>query len=394
MRIGIDARWIFKEMSGIGTYTRELIRNLALIDKDNHYIIFFNDKELKERLLEDAGLADAENFSACVVPFGIFSPANQLQMPRVLAGHQVDVYHSPNYMIPLLAFPRNQPGRIRCVTSLHDLIPLIFPEYTPRSRKRRLFPLYRWIMNQVGMRSDIIVTGSISAREDIIRHLHIPPAREHLVIAIPDGVSARFKPPAPDAARPTAAADFIPGIRPDARIILWVGRPDPYKNLTGLVEAFARVKEQCRFPVALRLVGARDPRYPEPSQLALKLGVERDIVWSGYVSDEQLLKEYQQADVFVMPSQYEGFGLPVLEAMACGTPVVCGNKGALPEVAGDSALQVTPQDIPGLAEAIKRVLGDPRLARDMRARGFQQASKFTWAATAQETLRAYWKALT
>jgi glycosyltransferase involved in cell wall biosynthesis len=381
MRIGIDARWIFSEMSGIGTYTRELIRHLALADKDNHYVLFFNDPELKNRLLADAHLAQSENFSACVVPFGLFSIANQWQMPQVLTAQRVDVFHSPNYLIPLRAFPKNQPGRIRCVTNLHDLIPLMFPEYTPRSRKRRLFPLYRWVMRQVGMRSDVIITGSASARKDVIRHLGIPPAREAAVLNIPDGVSARFKPgPAH-------------GARGGAKTILWVGRPDPYKNLAGLIEAFARLKENCRFPATLRLVGAKDPRYPEADQLAASLGVDREVIRTGYVSDDQLLAEYQQADVFVLPSLYEGFGLPVLEAMACGVPVICSNKGSLPEVAGDAALKVQPQDTLGLSEAIKRVLGDPRLANDMIARGLKQAAKFTWTVTAQETLRAYWQAL-
>jgi alpha-1,3-rhamnosyl/mannosyltransferase len=140
-------------------------------------------------------------------------------------------------------------------------------------------------------------------------------------------------------------------------------------------------------------VGAKDPRYPEADQLAASLGVDREVIRTGYVSDDQLLAEYQQADVFVLPSLYEGFGLPVLEAMACGVPVICSNKGSLPEVAGDAALKVQPQDTLGLSEAIKRVLGDPRLANDMIARGLKQAAKFTWTVTAQETLRAYWQAL-
>ncbi|MBU4200573.1 MAG: glycosyltransferase family 4 protein [Verrucomicrobia bacterium] len=394
MRIGIDARWIFREMTGIGTYTRELIRNLVVLDKYNHYVIFFNDEKLKNRLIDDTGLGPAENFSACVVPFGLFSITNQWYMPQILAEQRIDVYHSPNYLIPLRAFPRNQPGQIRCVTSIHDLIPLVFPEYAPRSRKRRLSPLYHWIMHQVGTRSDIILTGSQSARDDILLHLRIPPEREQSVMSIPDGVSSRFKPLPQDTSSSGAGPDFIPGTHRGARVILWVGRPDPYKNLTGLIEAFARLREQCRFPVVLRLVGPKDPRYPEAAQLAAKLGVERDVVWTGYVTDDQLVREYQQADVFILPSRYEGFGLPVLEAMACGIPVICSNKGALPEVAGDAALKVQPQDILGLSEAMKRILTDHRLAEDMVARGFQQASKFTWTVTAQKTLDAYWKALT
>ncbi len=364
-----------------------MIRHLALADRENRYVLFFDDAARKERVLAAAGVAGADNFSACVVPFGLFSLANQWHLPRVLAAQRLDVFHCPNYLIPLRAFPRGQPGRIRCVTNLHDLIPLMFPEYAPHSRKRRLFPLYRWIMREVGRRSDVILTGSACARDDIIRHLGIPPARQANVLAIADGVAERFK-PAP-AGAPAAPA----GSQAGARVILWVGRPDPYKNLAGLVTAFTRLKAAGGLPVTLRLVGALDPRYPEAGLLAAKLGVARDVVLTGYVSDDQLLEEYRRASVFVLPSRYEGFGLPVLEAMACGTPVICSNRASLPEVAGDAALQVDPDDLPGLAEALARVLENPRLAGDMAARGLRQAAAFTWTATARKTLRAYWQAL-
>lgn len=383
VRIGIDARWIFKELSGIGTYTRELIRNLVLLDKHNHYVIFFNDEDLQRRLIQDTGL-EAENVSTHQVPFGLFSPINQWRMPQIITEQRLDIYHTPNYLIPLRAFPRNRSGRVRCVTNIHDLIPLIYPEYAPRSRKRRLFPIYRWIMHQVGIRSNLIITGSQTSRKDIIRHLRIPPEREHAVVVIADGVSSRFQP-----ASPATNNDFIPGTHQGDKIILWVGRPDPYKNLTGLIDAFSRLREQSRVPVKLRLVGPKDPRYPEASHLAAKRGITQDVTWTGYVTDSQLVKEYQQADLFVLPSFYEGFGLPVLEAMACGIPVICSNKGSLPEVVGHAALKVQPHDIIGLSEAMKRVLIDSRMAADMVKRGSQQVSQFNWSATAKATLAAY-----
>lgn len=385
MKVGIDARWIFKEVSGIGAYTRELIRQLALLDRDNEFVIFFNDAELRKRTADETALSAARNFGTYLLPFDLFSLRNQLRLPKILADLHIDVFHSTNYMIPLRAFPRNRPGRIRCVTTIHDLIPLVFPEYAPRSKKNRFFPLYRWIMHQVGMRSDIIITGSKSARDDVVQHLRIPAEREAAVLTIHDGVDARF--------RPRAAAAAQGGPRAGTQTVLWVGRPDPYKNVTGLIEAFARLRENGRAPVKLRLIGPEDDRYPEGRRLAQELGVEADIEWVGYVSDARLVQEYQRADVFVLPSRYEGFGLPVLEAMACGVPVICSNKGSLPEIAGEAALKVQPQDIVGLSEAMKRVLADGRMADDMRARGLQQAAKFTWAATARQTLDAYWKAL-
>jgi len=139
-------------------------------------------------------------------------------------------------------------------------------------------------------------------------------------------------------------------------------------------------------------VGPKDRRYPEASRRAASLGVADAVTWLGYLPDDRLVSEYQNADVFVQPSWYEGFGLSVLEAFACGTPVICSNKGSLPEVAGGAALIVQPQDMIGLTEAMRRVLTDFRLARDMRERGLRQAQKFTWEATARMTLEAYKKA--
>ncbi len=382
MRIAIDARWIFPKLSGIGVYTRELIRHLAQIDSNNHYRIFCGSAAVQDALWADNSIAQAKNFSARIIPYGLFSPANQWLLPALLTQERLDVYHSPNYMIPLRAFPRQRSGRIRCLTNIHDLIPLIYPEYAPRARKKRLFWLYRWIMGQVAARSDIILTGSQTARQDILEHLRIAPQRQERVLAIPDGVAAYFRP----SARP----------RPNRphQVILWVGRADPYKNISGLIEAFAQLRRQNLRPLELRLVGAPDQRYPAPQQLVARLALTDTVHWTGYISDAQLLQEYQQADLFVLPSYYEGFGLPVLEAMACGTPVVCSNKGALPEVADSAALLVEPGDSKALSAAMGRVLNDPTLAQQLSERGLSRAAKFSWTAAARQTLQAYWKALT
>jgi len=386
MKIGIDARWIFKELSGIGSYTRELIRHLARLDREHTFVIYFSDPELRDRTVAETDLLSAPNFSTCLLPFNLFSIRNQLRLPGLLAETALDVFHSPNYMIPLRAFPRGRPGRTRCVTTIHDLIPLMFPDYAPRAWKRRFFLLYRWLMHEVAVRSDLVLTDSRSSRDDVIRYLRLPPGR---VLAIPLGVVPEFQPPV---RADTGATGWTPGDARAEQTILWVGRADPYKNLAGLIEAFAALRKQYQLPVNLRIVGPKDRRYPEASRRAAGLGVADAVTWLGYLPDDRLLSEYQNADVFVQPSWYEGFGLPVLEAFACGTPVICSNKGSLPEVAGGAALIVQPQDIIGLTEAMRRVLTDFHLARDMRERGLRQAQKFTWEATARMTLEAYKKA--
>ena len=211
MKIGIDARWIFKELSGIGSYTREIIRHLARLEREHTFVVYFNDPVLRDRTVAEVDLARAPNFSTHLLPFGLFSISNQLRLPGLLAEDALDVFHSPNYMIPLRAFPRGRPGRIRCVTTIHDLIPLMFPAYAPRAWKRRFFLLYRWLMHEVAVRSDLVLTDSRSSRDDVVRYLHLPPER---VLAIPLGVLPKFQP----AARTDADAAHVAKVK--ARLVV------------------------------------------------------------------------------------------------------------------------------------------------------------------------------
>ena len=375
MKVVIDARWIFAEISGIGLYIRELIRALARIDHDTRYTLLFRDAAIRERILADTGADEAPNFEACRVDDGVFSPAGQVRLPRLLRRMQPEVYHSPNYLVPLAAFPRSRRGPTGCVVTLHDAIPLAHPEHAPRSRKRRLFPVYRALMKEIGRRADMILTVSEASRGELIRHLGLPASRERDVVAIHNGVGEIYRPPA----RPAA---------PHPPTVLYVGRFDPYKNLVVLIEAMARVREQV--PGArLRVIGPPDPRYPEAPQRAAALGLAEAVEWTGYTADAELVRAYQDADVLALPSRYEGFGLPVVEAMACGTPVVCGNRSSLPEVAGDAALLVDPDDAEALAGALTRVLTDPPLASRLAEAGLARAAAFTWSNCARQTLAVY-----
>lgn len=372
MRIGLDARWIFPELSGIGTYTQELVRQLAQLETDHEFILFFNDAGLRDRTWRAAELEGRPRFRAELVPWGVFSLLNQLRMPGRLRRLGLDLFHSPNYMMPFLAFPRGRPHAVRCVVTIHDLIPLLFPEWTPRALKTRLFPLFRRIMREAGARADALLTVSETSRADIIRHLGAPGDR---VWAIPNGVAPEFQ-PGPRSAR-------------TVKTILYVGRFDPYKNVEGLLEAVARVCARGGTEVRLRVIGAPDPRYPEAPRKARELGLEGVVEWSGYLGGADLVAAYQAADVFALLSRYEGFGLTVLEAMACGTPVVCSRIGALQEVAGDAALLVDPLDPGAAADALWRVLNEAALAVELSRKGRARAREFTWAKTAERTLRVY-----
>jgi len=315
-----------------------------------------------------------------LIPYGPFSLRNQAAMPGVLRRERLDVYHAPNFMIPFPAFPAGRRGRTACVVTIHDLIPLIFPEHTPRALKTRFHPVYRRVMREVGRRADLIVTVSDFSRRDIIRHMRIPADRADRVVAIPEGVAPEYR---PAERRTDAAAEHV---------ILYVGRMDPYKNVTGLIEAFRRILRDHGLRVRLKLIGPRDDRYPDVQRAIVAHNLTDAVDWPGYVSGDALREAYQTADVFVLPSLYEGFGLPVLEAMASGAPVVCGNRASLPEVAGDAALLVDPEDRDALTDAVLRVLTRPDEATRLRDAGVRRAAQFSWARTARETIAAYARA--
>lgn len=376
MKVVLDARWIFEEITGIGSYTRELIQQLALLDRRNEYVLLFSSEELRARTAAETAWEAAPNFSAQVLSYPLFSVANQLRLPRWLQAQGADIYHSPNFMIPFTAFPRNRRGRTAAVVTIHDLIPLRFPEWTPRALKSRFHPLYRGIMREVAARADHVITVSQTSRQDILQCLLPYPAAESRVTAVYNGVNPDFTPPThPPSGSPAT--------------ILYVGRVDPYKNVPELIRIFSDLINKDGLDARLRLIGPRDPRYLQVEEVIAATGVGDRIDWPGYVSGDDLRRAYQQATVFAMPSLYEGFGLPVLEAMACGTPVVCSNRASLPEVAGDAAWLLDPADHESWRQALHTLCSQPGQTAEWRAKGLARATQFTWTRTAKETIQVY-----
>lgn len=376
MKIVLDARWIFEEFSGVPSYTTELITHLARLDSENRYTLLFSDPSLMERTDRQTGFSRTGAMEGCLFRHGIFSTGSQLALPGLLQKLDADVFHSPNYMIPMLPMGAGISSNIRIVVTIHDVIPLKFPEFTPRSKKRKILPVYRAMMRRIGRLADSIITVSNASRVDLIEHLKLPSGKMGKVNVVYNGVSDRY---VPGPARPESAH----------KTILCVGRQDPYKNLVTLIEAFAKIRKKKTTDATLRIVGPDDPRYPEAKSRAKALGLDDSIRWEGHLDAHELLEAYQTADVFVLPSKYEGFGLPVLEAMACGAPVVCTDAGSLPEVAGDAALYVKPEDAEGMASSLTRVLTDSREASRLREAGRRQAQSFSWDRTVKETLAVY-----
>lgn len=373
--IVLDARWIFDHISGIGRYTRELLGALIRQHDGERFTLLFTSQELadRERLLHP--WREEDGISVRIFPHGPYALRTQWELPGLLRSLRADVYHAPNFVLPYLAFPRGRPaGRIACVSTIHDLIPVLFPEFTPKARKNRVLGLVRAMMRETVWRSDQVITPSACTRADVLRAL--APESGSRVRIIHEAASPAYRPGTPHS---------------DHRTVLFVGRRDPYKNLPVLVEAFARVRVLC--PSArLVVISGADPRYPEAETLSHRLGLDPHIIWAGYITGGDLVRAYREAAVFVLPSRYEGFGLPVIEAMASGTPVICSNAASLPEITGDAADLVPVGNVEALALAIVRVLNDPDHAADMRRRGLLQVAKFSWDQTARDTLALYHEA--
>jgi glycosyltransferase involved in cell wall biosynthesis len=265
------------------------------------------------------------------------------------------------------------------VVTVHDLAFVRTPEKLP--------PLKRFYLTQLCAasvaRAQRVIAVSRQTAADVIDCLHVDPAK---VRVVHNGVAAHFTP-----GDPAAAARFRAEHNLAERFVLYLGTLEPRKNLERLVRAFARWRQADpdAADVKLVLAGGKGWYFDTIFQTVAALGLAGDVVFPGYVPAAELPDWYRAATVFVYPSLFEGFGLPVLEAMACGTPVVCSSRSSLPEVAGSAALMVDPDDSTQTAAAIVRVLEDAQLAAKLHEKGMRQAAQFTWTRTAATTLKAY-----
>lgn len=376
-----DARWILPTPSGIGVYARELALRLPTLLPDLRFVLLAREDVDPASFVppDAAGRVAVER-----LPFGPLSPKNQLLLPGLLRRLGADLYHAPNFMVPFLAFRRGGGARVRCLATIHDVIPLVVPDYAPASRTARLRPLFRRCLREAARRADVLFTVSETSRRDLVAALRLAPAEAARVRAVPNGVDPAFSAAAEGRAPVRAAGDPAP------RTLLYVGRSDPYKNVPLLVEAFAAARARAPWPLRLVVAGARDPRYPEAEARARALGVADAVEFAGSLPLPDLVARYRAADLLVHPSRYEGFGLQIAEAFAAGLPVLCSDGGAAPETAGGAA-HVVPLagGAPVFADSILALLSDPARLASLREAGLRRASLFSWDRAARAIAAAY-----
>jgi len=270
--------------------------------------------------------------------------------------------------------------RGKLITTVHDIKPLLFPVLAQHHNIKSRFE--QALIGDKWARIDHVVTVSECSKRDIVTHLKVPENR--LTVVYPGVDVNRFRPTEPQPLSSNLERS-TPFVRP---YVLSVGGADPTKNLEVLIDAFARLPGPLRDAYDLVLVGDLRGRLNLREQVD-HAGIEKQTQFAGIVADERLIELYQQATLFVFPTLYEGFGFPVLEAMACGTPVLCSNVASLPEVAGDAAILFDPLDPKGLSAIMMQVLSDDHLRRQLTGRGRHQASKFSWDDTARGMVDVY-----
>jgi len=379
LRIGIDYTAAVRQRAGIGRYTRELVRALAKLDQNNDYVLF---AAAGGQRTTDSGWPS--NFQMRSVPLSDRILAilwHRLQLPLwvELAIGPVDIFHSPDFVLPPVR-------RAKTLLTVHDLSFMRYPECTHANLRAYL----NKVVPRSVHRADLILADSQHTKNDLVELLGVKPGKIEVVYP---GVEERF--------RPIKDRAHLEQVRKrynlPTKFILGLGTLQPRKNFTTLIEAFASVQagkfasRQVRKCASLHLViaGGKGWLYEDVFATVERLGLGAQVVFPGFVADEDLPALYNLADLFVFPSLYEGFGLPPLEAMACGTPVITSNASSLPEVVGEAGLMVEATDVTALAEAMRRVLEDDELREKMIVRGLEQARKFTWEKAAARLLSLY-----
>lgn len=373
-----DARWIPEHPSGVGVYAFELARRLPALLPAWRFVFLACDDAGRERLAAALPAGADVRTAGC----GPLSLRGQLRLPGLLRALGADLFHSPNFMVPYRAFRRGGGGPVRCVATIHDAIPLVVPDYAPQSRTSRMKLLYRLCLRETALRADALFTVSETSRRDVLRALALPADAAARVRAVHNGVDPAFR---AEGRAPVRAADD-----PAERVVLYVGRRDPYKNVPALVEAFAAARASAPFPMRLVVAGPRDPRYPEAEERARALGVADAVDFAGPLDRAELAALYRRADLLAHPSRYEGFGLQIAEAFASGLPVLCTDGGAAPETAGDAA-RVVPLagGTAAFSAAMLSLLRDPAELARLRDAGLRRAALFAWDRTAAAIAAAY-----
>lgn len=358
--IGIDARMI--EMSGIGSYIQGLSQQMDIYD------VVLGEREILQRYFPQERLIEYK------AP--VYGVKEQLYFPYgELNKLKLKLLHVPHYNVPLF-----YPGKI--ITTIHDVTHIVFPEYLPH---KLALSYARFMISRALKKSQHILTVSENTKRDLVHYFKVDPNK---ITVVYNGINPNY------GIRSINEYDYLYdkyGIPKSKKILLYVGNQKPHKNLERLLYAFA--KSKYREESVLVFAGKKFGAYTKLEELAVQLELEKHLIYTGIVSQEDLISLYNLADLFVFPSLYEGFGIPPLEAMACGTPVICSNTSSLPEVVGEAAHMIDPYSINALQEAIDLILEREDLQKELIDKGLERVKRFSWKVCADKTYEIYEKVI-
>ncbi|HHX63462.1 MAG TPA: glycosyltransferase family 4 protein [Chloroflexi bacterium] len=376
MRVGINGTFWNMETTGSGQYLRRLLQALPAVADDIECRLFLPGRDAPAPLPRDAVSLGTpldrlgDNLAKVWL--------EQVAFPRACRTQGMDLAHVPYFAPPLSP-------TIPTVVTIHDIIPLILPEYRGNATVRG----YMRLVSRAARNAHVILTDSHASAGDISAYLGIPPHRVW-VVHLAAGDEYR---PVPAAAREETLRRLGLDVAP---YLLYLGGFDVRKNVPLLLEAYARCRERLG-DVPLVIAGhlpEHDSAFaPDPRPVARRLGIEDGVWYTGRVDEADKPALYSGALAFVFPSRYEGFGLPVLEAISCGVPAVVADGSSLGEVAGPGGLVVPPDDVEALAGALVRLAEEPDLRATLSTRGLEHAARFSWEETARQTVAAYRDAL-
>ena len=370
-RIAIDYTAAVRQGGGIGRYTRGLVHALTATPLRDEYVLLVagrgNDPELDSPCFHIRNLPIDERYT------NIIWHRAGLPFPKVewFTG-PIDIFHSPNFVLPPVA-------RASTVLTIHDLSFIRVPQCAEPSLREYLAR----VVPKAVTRADRVLADSHNTKKDIIELLEVSPDK---VDVVPAGVDDRFRPVADSNSLETVRRKYHLGKGP---FILSLGTLEPRKNFTGVMEGYALLKHEQKLPHRLVIAGGKGWLCEGIFETVRRLQLEDEITFAGFIEDKDLPALYSLADLFAFPTLYEGFGLPVLEAMACGTPVVTADNSCMPELVGDAAILIDARDTEGLAEAMGQVISDQELRDSLIEQGLARARLFTWPQAAQKLLEAY-----
>lgn len=364
MKIAIDAR-MYNE-SGIGRYIRNLISNLEVLDEQNEYFILLSEKEY-------LAFNKDSNFKKVLANFRWYGIREQIQLPNLLNNIKPDLVHFPHFNVPI-----NYSGKY--VVTIHDLIHQHFKMKRATTHGALIYQIKQLGYNKV-FKTSLQKSSKILVPSEYVKNLLIQEwgVDNGKILVTPEAVDDSLL----SLIKNSSHKKII-----EQPYIFYLGNAHPHKNIEGLIKVFLKLQE--RYP-SLHLVLSGGDHY---FWKKIKSGINSsstNIIFTNYVTDEQIINLYKNAECFVLPSYEEGFGIPILEAMACSCPVVSSNAGSLPEVGGDAVIYFNPEDLSDMAEKIAQVLDDQKLRKNLIAKGLQRYKKFSWKKMAQQTLEVYQK---